>query len=595
MKHSLISNLIFHLASARKWNKWVCYFQFLDVIPDMTATFLGIWLPSLIVTLLQNHVSLGTLMLRIVVIMLVILICNVCHACMYQYLYRNGLSLTLYYDRLSFQKSMKIEYDCLEKKETRELAGNIWNALRDEFVIRDSVTAMPTLLMSAVSSFLYGIMLCRVNLVLVAMLMVTIGLNVFLVGRVRKTYQKNHEELSKPTKTIAYINRHAMERSDGKDIRIYQMQNWFLQKYDEAIGNMDRLYGRIHDQFFFRRAKELGIEFVTELISYGYLAWLLLNGEQSIAEFVFCIGLVKTFSGNFSELIKKVQGLNRINAFLADIRTYLELPEAQEKPWKNTDRSIGTEITFREVSFRYPGTEEDILKNINLTISPNEKLALLGLNGAGKTTLVKLLCGFYKPTEGQILINGIEQSEYDKKEYLGLISALFQDSMLFPLTLDENLTTFVTEELEKAALVQTLKWSGFDTRYESLAQKGKTRLVREVYEDATDFSGGEKQKLLFARALYKKAPLLILDEPTAALDPIAENELYLRYREAARNRTTIFISHRLSSTRFCDRIVLLEDAAIIEEGTHDELMKKGGRYRELFEMQSKYYRQEGAL
>ncbi len=595
MNHSLISNMIFHLKSAKKWNKWVCYFQFLDVIPNMTATFLGIWLPSLIVAQLQNQVSLVVLMTGIVTIMLVILISNVLHSCMNQYLYRNGLSMTLYYDKLAFQKTMRIDYDCLEKKETQDLMGNIWSILRNEFAIRNSVTSMPVLFVAIISSIVYGILLCSVNVVLVAILILTISINIFLINRVQKAYQKNHEELSKHTKTIAYINRHAMERSDGKDIRIYQMQDWFMQKYDEAILHIDKIYGRIHDQYFLRHVKELGIGFVAELISYGYLAYLLLNGEQSISEFVFCVGLVRTFSDNFSELIKKIQGLNGINSFIAYIRKYTELPEAQEKPSKNPDTGVGVEIILQDVSFRYPGADTDTLQDINLTIHSNEKLALLGLNGAGKTTLVKLICGFYKPAKGRILINGIEQSEYDSEEYTGLISALFQDSMLFPLTLDENLTTHVTEELERDELKQVLEWSGFDTRYESLAQKGKTKVVREVYEDATDFSGGEKQKLLFARALYKKAPLLILDEPTAALDPIAENELYMRYGEAARNRTTIFISHRLSSTRFCDRLVLLEGARIIEEGTHEELLQKGGRYKELFEMQSKYYKQEGVL
>lgn len=318
---------------------------------------------------------------------------------------------------------------------------------------------------------------------------------------------------------------------------------------------------------------------------------MLVEGSLSVSDFVFAVGLVKTFSSNFSALIHKIQGLNNIHAFLTYMRALLDLPERKQGEALTIDKTKGVEVEFRNVSFQYPEGETEVLSDINLTIHSNEKLALIGLNGAGKTTFVKLLCGFYKPTKGEILVNGIPQSNYDRDEYVSLISALFQDSMLFPVTVDENLTGSTLTEIDKMNLKQALELSGFGKRYESLPKGGETKLVREVHENATDFSGGEKQKLLFARALYKKAPLLILDEPTAALDPIAENELYQKYGEAAKNRTVVFISHRLSSTRFCDRIVLLEGAHIMEEGTHEELIARNGRYAELFEMQSKYYRE----
>lgn len=590
-KYSLIRNMIFHLKSAKQWNKWVCYFQFMEVIPNMLATFLGIWLPSLIVSQLQEKVSLEVLLASIIILSLGMLVSNVIDTSMAQYLYRNGLSLTLYYDKLAFEKTMRVDYDLLESKEVRKLVGNVWATLRNEFAIRNSVTSMPVLIISLFSTVLYGVLLCRVNWVLVLMLVLTIGVNVFLLKRVRNVHGKNHEELSKYTKAVAYINRHAMERSDGKDIRIYQMQDWFLEKYDDAISHMDRIYGKIHTQYFLRRFKELGLGFVTELVSYGYLSYLLVEARLSVSEFVFSVGLVRTFSGNFSTLIHKIQGLNNIHAFLTYMRKLLDLPEKEQKEGICADKAKGVEIEFRNVSFQYPDAETEVLSDINITIYSNEKLALIGLNGAGKTTFVKLLCGFYKPTRGEILVNGIPISQYDRDEYMSLVSALFQDSMLFPLTVDENLTGTTLPEIDTENLKHVLELSGFGERYGSLSQGGETKLVREVHENATDFSGGEKQKLLFARALYKKAPLLILDEPTAALDPIAENELYLRYGEAAKNRTVVFISHRLSSTRFCDRIALLEGARILEEGTHEELLAKNGRYAELFEMQSKYYRE----
>ena len=530
-------------------------------------------------------------MASIIIISLGMLISKVIDAGMSQYLYRHGLSLTMYYDKLAFEKTMKIDYDLLESKDVRKLVGNVWGTLRNEFAIRWSVTSMPVLLISALSSILYGVWLCRINYVMVLVLILTISVNAFLLKQVRDVHGENHKELSRYTRAVSYINSHAMERSDGKDIRIFQMQDWFLEKYDDAILGMERIYGKIHTKYFLRRFKELGFGFIAELLSYGYLAYLMSDRRISVSEFVFSVGIVRTFLANFSKLIYMIQNLNNIHAFITYIRKLLDLPEKEEREIFHTDRTKGVEIEFKDVSFRYPDADTEVLSNINITIHSNEKLALIGLNGAGKTTFVKLLCGFYKPTKGEIFVNGIPQSKYDRDEYMSLVSALFQDSMLFPVTVDENLTGSVTEHTDTKRLDYVLKLSGFEKRYESFPQGGKTKMVREANENATDVSGGEKQKLLFARALYKEAPLMILDEPTAALDPIAENELYLKYGEAAKNRTVVFISHRLSSTRFCDRIALLEGAHIIEEGTHEELLLKNGRYAELFELQSKYYRE----
>ena len=321
----------------------------------------------------------------------------------------------------------------------------------------------------------------------------------------------------------------------------------------------------------------------------------LTHNSITISEFVFSVGVIRTFSNHFSGLIGRIQEQNGIQAFLTNIRKMLSYSEEDEmmEDTLPMDTEKGMEIEFKNVSFRYENAKEDVLKNINLTIHAGEKLAMIGLNGAGKTTMVKLICGFYEPTSGEIWVNGRPKKCYTQKEYIAKVSALFQDSFVFPLSLYENLTSYSEERDQDECLKTALTYSGFAPVYEECKEKGKTMLVREVNENATDFSGGEKQKLLFARALYKQSKLLILDEPTATLDPIAENELYLSFGKAAGNNTVIFISHRLSSTRFCDRIILLEGAQISEEGTHEQLMSQKGRYAELFETQSKYYRESG--
>ena len=598
-RYGLVSNLKFHMLSAKKWNPKLFYFPFLMIFPNVLSGYLATLLPSQLVKALEEKSSIEVLVGTILVLVLIMLVCDMVYEVMYEYLYRNSMSLTLYYDKLCFRKMMAVDYDRLEEPKNQELIGNTWNVLRNEYAIRNSVTGMPQLFIAAMSSVWYGVLIASKSVVIVLCLISSVIVSFLMLSHTRKIHGEKHKEISRYAKAAVYINRQAMERNAGKDIRLYQMQGWLMDKYLVSVKKMDDIYAYIHNRYFLRRVIENAMVYVTELFSYVYLIYLLTKGELRVAEVVLYIGLISAFAERFGMLISQMLELNPVSASIRYIRQFLDLEESRR--WGNgvgearlaKMKKTGVKVELRHVSYTYPGKETPTLSDINLVINPNEKLALIGLNGAGKTTLVKLLCGFYQPTQGEILVNDIPVSEYTREEYDALISALFQDSALMPLSLDTNLTGQQGRK-DKKRLQEALELSGFLRRYEELSQKGETMLVRETNEQATDFSGGEKQKLLFARALYKQAPLLILDEPTAALDPIAENELYLKYSKAARNRTSVFISHRLSSTRFCDRIILLENARIREEGTHDELMKQKGRYAELFEIQSKYYKDENS-
>ncbi|MCM1167549.1 MAG: ABC transporter ATP-binding protein/permease [Lachnospiraceae bacterium] len=235
------------------------------------------------------------------------------------------------------------------------------------------------------------------------------------------------------------------------------------------------------------------------------------------------------------------------------------------------------------------GAENPTIKDISFKLNKGERLAMVGLNGAGKTTLIKLMCGLYEPTEGEILLNGKNVNSLDRREYFKLFGTVFQDIDVLPVTVAENVSGKKAEETDMQRVFECMKKSGIYDKVMDLPNKENTRLVKHVFDDATDFSGGQLQKLALAKALCKDAPVLLLDEPTAALDPIAEQEMYLSYAEFSRARSSVFISHRLASTRFCDRILLIADGVVAEEGTHAELMQKGGFYAELFKMQSSYY------
>ena len=327
-------------------------------------------------------------------------------------------------------------------------------------------------------------------------------------------------------------------------------------------------------------------------IAYVYLISMALNEGLGVPEFLLYFTAVSTFTTWVMGILQQATKLHQQSLDISQVREFLEYPE----PFKFEEGSAvpkadSYELKMENVSFRYPGAEGDTIHGLNLTVHPGEKLAIVGLNGAGKTTLVKLLCGLFDPTEGRVLLNDKDIRDFNRREYYGLFSAVFQEFSILDVTVAENIAQNkenidyekVADCIEKAGLTKTVK---------ELPKDLDTHVGREVYLDGVLFSGGQTQRLMLARALYKDGPILMLDEPTAALDPIAENDIYMKYNDMTKGKTSLFISHRLASTRFCDRIIFVADGHITEEGTHESLLALGGAYAKLFEIQSRYY-QEG--
>lgn len=429
-------------------------------------------------------------------------------------------------------------------------------------------------------------------IVIIATTLVGYGITRYVHG-----YDYRHrEEVADYENQMWYIAGQAEDFDAAKDIRLFHMRPWLEELGAKAMNAYMGFHKKANNVSIWGRIADLILAFARNGIAYAYLLHLVLTNGLSASEFLLYFSAVGGFTTWISGILGDLTTLHRQSLDISTVRECLEYPEPFDfesgEPFK-PDRDTPYEIRLENVSFRYPHSEKLTLEKINLTLRPGEKLAVVGLNGAGKTTLVKLICGFYDPTEGRVLLNGRDIKEYNRRDYYKLFSAVFQDFSLLAGTIATNIAQSedgIDMDKVKACAGQ----AGLLDKITSLPDGFDTYLNRTVYENAVLLSGGETQRLMLARALYKDAPIVILDEPTAALDPIAEAHMYEKYGEMTMGKSSIYISHRLASTRFCDRIILIENNRVTEEGTHDALIALGGRYAELFAVQSQYYREEAA-
>ena len=391
---------------------------------------------------------------------------------------------------------------------------------------------------------------------------------------------------------LGYIKNESSNFANAKDVRIFGMQEWFEKAFSRSLGELMN-WRRQQDAWEFRHNLLSAIvNFIGNFGAYGYLIWLVVNGGIGAGDFVLYFNAVFKLKEATSDWCNNMSGYQWISGNINNYREYMEMEDTTNRGEGKPVPTGECEIEFRNVTYTYGGADKPTINNLSFTLQKGEKLALVGLNGAGKTTIVKLMCGLYYPTEGEILLNGVNVKEYDRDEYFKLFSAVFQDISLLAVSVEENITGQPADSCAREKLIDCMKKSGIYGKVMTLPEKEDTLLVRSVYQNSVDLSGGEKQKLALAKALYKNAPILLLDEPTAALDAIAEQQMYMSYLEFSKSRSSLFISHRLASTRFCDRIIMIENGGIIECGTHAELMERDGKYAELFMLQSSYYNEK---
>lgn len=453
-------------------------------------------------------------------------------------------------------------------------------------------TTLTGLLLNLAGFAVYLTLLSGLDLGLIGVVAVTTAAGFFIGQRINAWGYRHREEESSYQKKIHYIAQKTESIQLAKDIRIFGLGPWLSDIYERTL--------RLYDAFINRReriytgacAVDALLSLARNGIAYAYLIWLTLTEGLPASQFLLYFSAFTGFSTWVTGILQECSTLHKESLDLSTIQEYLHLPEpfhfADGAPVPPADRY---ELRLDHVTFRYPGTKKPILQDLSLTIRPGEKVAVVGLNGAGKTTLVKLLCGFYDPDEGRVLLNGQDIRQFDRRAYYQLFSTVFQESSELDITVAQTVAQRV-DGIDMDKVKACVAKAGLAEKIASLPQGYDTHLGKQVYLDGVELSGGQTQRLMLARALYKDGAFLVLDEPTAALDPIAESDIYQKYNEMTAGKSSVFISHRLASTRFCDRILLIQDGGIAEEGTHEELLQKGGAYAKLFNVQARYY-QEG--
>lgn len=500
---------------------------------------------------------------------------------------RSGLCRDLHmtFCRTSFPHTEDPDYIKRIKKASRCLDSNqdageaIW-------------TTMIELLTYFISFVIYLLLLSQAEPWTAALCMVLSAASYFAGERIRSWRYRHREEEGALLHKMEYVVSQSKDMKLAKDIRIFGLAPWLTELYGKYTRLYQDFYAKSQRYYLWADLLDTALAFLRNGAAYGLLINLALRGELSAAQFVLYFTAVSGFSQWVTGVFTKFGELHRQSLELSTLREVADIPEpfrfGDGRPLPVKRNHLYT-LELRDVSFRYPGADHDTLSHVNLTIRPGEKLAVVGKNGAGKTTLIKLLCGFYDPTQGQVLLDGEDIRQYDRRDYYKHFSAVFQQFSVLAGTVAENVAQTAGEKADLPRVWDCLEKAGVADKIRELPQRENTHLGREVYLDGVDLSGGQMQRLMLARALCKNAPIVVLDEPTAALDPIAESDLYQRYSDLTGTCTSVYISHRLASTRFCDRVLLIENGGIAEEGTHEELLNAGGRYAYLFDIQSKYY------
>ncbi len=579
------NNILYVLKKTWKYEKAILGILGLQTLVGVFVPWISMYLPVVVLDGISRQITRNMLWFGVAGLIVLLTSCNIVRAYVDASYDTHLMNNKIHYLADLFRKNMELDYAYIESKEGQNRFQYVLHTLtNDAQGITGMLTRLGQLWSSVLSIVLYVGMIAALDIWVVTILIFTSVIHLIFVNLFLKRQHHQKEEGVDIEREINYLFSYIQSEKSHKDIKLYAMQDWLRGKIHALIQERIRWAQQLTYYNVYIGISDTVLLILRDALAYYCIFQGLFTHQLGISEFTFYFSAITGFSAFISKLSTSIAYISQRSREVDAFREYMELPVMKGKEALPQDHI--PQLELQHVSFRYHEEGAEILKDINMIWKPGEKIALVGENGAGKSTLVKLLCGLYRPTSGKIVVDGKELAPEELQTYFAVA---FQDIHILPMTAAENIAFDQMPQAEKE--VQTcIRKVGLEETFPDV----NTPVTKLLHKEGKVLSGGQEQRLILARTLYRLmyqgATLLLLDEPTAALDPLAEQAFYRQYEQMTEDRSAIFISHRLASTQFCDRVLVLKEGRIIEEGTHQELLAKKGYYEEMFTIQSQYYK-----
>lgn len=592
-KYNLFTNILYVYKGVAKHKPYLIALLFVSIISTAGSKFVGLFLSKYIIEFICDGMTVD----KLIEMVLLLSVLNILFM-LGQNAVNYGKEPAAFYVRPMFmlernKKHIGMFYENLECKEILDVIeksrkSTNWVETGIEGLIRYTIVICSDIFTCIVAM----VIMCQMSTYMIFVVIILGVLSYFSMDKAaKKDKYLTNDSVSHKNRKKDYFNRISRDFSYGKDIRLYHVQQKLLKTQLELNEELHLNVCKARNGWRKSGIFTGTLDMLREGVMYIGLVFAILRKGLLISDFTLYVGCVRQFAETFHNVMNIYAMMRQCNREVNDYRTLNEFIDEQETTGVDIENAKDYEIRFENVSFAYPGTDKLALKNVDLTITPKQKLAIVGLNGAGKTTFVKLLLKLYEPTSGRILINGVDIKNYNTRSYYKLFAPVFQDMECYAFTLAENVSMKPEDITDKKLVNECIRKAGLGNKFDEWKNGVDTNILKIMHNDGVILSGGERQKLALARALYKNAPIVVLDEPTAALDAMAESKMYEDFDNLVSGKMAIYISHRLASTRFCDVIAMFEDGELVEYGNHNELMSANGRYTRMFEMQANYYKE----
>lgn len=593
--YGFLNNFIYALNIERKSNLRLLAITLIKPIGDIVGTLLNSYAPKYVLSFIEDDLPFNTIIMYTVIICLIMMILDVISTTCYNSFEFEYRKTEGYVEKKRMDKLFHTDFKNMESPDFLDYAQRAKTALNRgkgfHGVLYQSRNFIAQGTLMILSAALIGIQNLLMMIIFIVISFGIVKISSFFTKRDKIKFS---DAMAPTWRKMNYLESTTKNFDFAKDIRLFNMSNAFFNQLSGVNETYKELNRKHHNRMVLWEVSLGSVLIVQKILMYTWLVYNVVTGAYQISDFVLYVGLVSTFHASVGYVNWIYSDMRTNSLMINDYRNFVDWKEdretADEKDGHITEINLDKfEFRFENVSFKYPGHDNYVLKNVNLTIKNGAKLAVVGVNGAGKTTFIKLMMKLYEPSEGRILLNDVDIKEYNREEYFKLFSPVFQNVECFAMPIYQNISFAEEDKTDMNKISEVLEQSGLSEKINSYGKGIHTNLLKIFDKEGIDLSGGEKQRLAMARALYKDGKVVILDEPTAALDALAEDRMYREFENMIQGKTAVFISHRLGSTRFCDKIAMFEDGTIVKEGTHEELMAKNGKYAYMFGIQSQYY------